>query len=50
MTKDKLSQTITRSIKELGFARIARHAIIDVFSTGNPVSFDIQCKSIYILF
>jgi hypothetical protein len=42
MTKDELSQTITQSIKELGFARIARPAILDVFSTGNPVSFDIH--------
>ncbi len=42
MTKEELSQTINRSIKELGFARIARAAILDVFSSGNPVSFDIH--------
>ena len=42
MTKDELSQTINQSIKELGFARIARPAILDIFSTGNPVSFDIH--------
>ena len=42
MTKDELSQTIAQSMKKLGFARIARPAIIDVFSTGNPVSFDIH--------
>lgn len=42
MTKDELSQTINQSIKELGFARIARSAILDIFSTGNPVSFDIH--------
>ena len=42
MTKDELSQTIAQSMKELGFARIARPAIIDVFSTSNPVSFDIH--------
>jgi hypothetical protein len=42
MNKNELSQTINRSVKELGFARIARSAIIDVFSTGNPVSFDIH--------
>lgn len=42
MTKDELLQTINRSIKELGFARIARPAILDVFSSGNPASFDIH--------
>lgn len=42
MTKDDLLQTINQSIKELGFARIARSAVLDVFSTGNPVSFDIH--------
>ena len=42
MTKDELSQTIDRSINELGFARIARSAVLDVFSAGNPVSFDIH--------
>ena len=42
MTKNELSQTINQSIEELGFARIARPAILDVFSTGNPVSFDIH--------
>ena len=42
MTKDKLLQTINQSIEELGFARIARPAILDVFSTGNPVSFNIH--------
>lgn len=42
MTKDELSQIITESIKELGFARIAKPAILDVFSTGEPVSFDIH--------
>lgn len=44
MTKDELSQTISKSIEELGFARIAKPAIIEVFSTGNPVSFDIHDK------
>ncbi len=44
MTKDELTQTINQSIKELGFARIAKPAIIDVFSTGEPVSFDIHDK------
>jgi hypothetical protein len=44
MTKDELTQTINQSIKELGFARIAKPAILDVFSTGEPVSFDIQDK------
>ncbi len=44
MTKDKLTEIITQSIKELGFARIAKPAILDVFSTGVPVSFDIHDK------
>ena len=44
MTKDELTRTITESIKELGFARIAKPAIIDVFSTGDPASFDIHSK------
>ncbi|MDQ3749267.1 MAG: hypothetical protein M3367_09705 [Acidobacteriota bacterium] len=42
MTKDKLTEIITQSIKELGFARIAKPAILDVFSTGEPTSFDIH--------
>lgn len=44
LTKDELSQTITKSIEELGFARIAKPAVLDVFSTGEPVSFDIHDK------
>lgn len=44
MTEDKLTQTINQSIKELGFARIARAGILDVFSNGNPASFDIHKK------
>jgi len=44
MTKDELAQTISQSIKELGFARIAKPAILDVFSTGEPTSFDIHDK------
>ena len=44
MTKDELSQTINQSIEDLGFARIARAGILDVFSTGNPVSFDIHTE------
>jgi hypothetical protein len=44
LTKDELAQIIAQSIKELGFARIAKPAILDVFSTGEPVSFDIHDK------
>lgn len=44
MTKNELTEIITQSIKELGFARIAKPAIIDVFSSGEPVSFDIHDK------
>ena len=42
MTKEELSEIITKSIDELGFARIAKPAVLDVFSTGEPVSFDIH--------
>jgi hypothetical protein len=44
LTKDELTQIITDSIKELGFARIAKPAVLDVFSTGEPTSFDIHDK------
>jgi len=42
MTKNELAETIAQSIKELGFARIAKAAVLDVFSSGEPVSFDIH--------
>ena len=42
MTKNELAQTISQSIEELGFARIAKPAILDVFSAGEPASFDIH--------
>ena len=41
MTENELAGIITESIKELGFARIAKPAVLDVFSSGEPVSFDI---------
>jgi hypothetical protein len=44
LTRDELSQTITKAIKELGFARIAKPAVLDVFSSGEPASFDIHDK------
>jgi hypothetical protein len=44
LTRDELSQTITKSIGELGFARIAKPAVLDVFSTGEAVSFDVHDK------
>ncbi len=44
MTKEELTEIITQSIKDLGFARIAKPAILDVFSTGEPTSFDIHDK------
>jgi hypothetical protein len=42
LNRDELAQIITKSIEELGFARIAKPAVLDVFSTGAPVSFDIH--------
>ena len=42
MTENELAEIITESIKELGFARIAKPAVLDVFSSGEPVSFDIH--------
>ena len=42
MTREELSQTITKSIEELGFARIAKPAVLQVFSSDSPSSFDIH--------
>ena len=42
MSKDELTEIINQSIEELGFARIAKPAIVDVFSTGEPIAFDIH--------
>lgn len=44
MTRDELAQIITQSIKDLGFARIAKPAILEVFSSGEIASFDIHSK------
>ena len=44
MTRDELAQIIFKSIEELGFARIAKPAVLDVFSSGEPASFDIHQK------
>lgn len=43
MNRDELAQIIRKSIEEMGFARITKPAILDVFSTGEP-SFDIHEK------
>lgn len=42
MTKEELSQAITKSIEELGFARIKRAALVDVFASSTDVSFNIH--------
>lgn len=34
MTENELTQTITKSIEDLGFARIKRAALIGVFNSG----------------
>jgi hypothetical protein len=38
MNRNELTETITRSIEELGFARIKRAALIDVFASGTDIS------------
>ncbi len=35
MTQDELTQIVTKSIEELGFARIKRAALVDVFNFGD---------------
>lgn len=44
MNQDNLTETIRKSIEELGFARIPRIAVTDIFSSGEPVSFEINEK------
>lgn len=40
MNKNDLKETVNKSIEEMGFARISRAVVTDVFSAGGPVSFD----------
>ena len=42
MTKDELTKTITDSIQQLGFARIAMPALHDVFTSSDEASFAIR--------
>lgn len=42
MNKEELSQTIAKSIDELGFARIPKAAVANIFSEGESASFDIH--------
>lgn len=42
MTKDELAKTITDSIQQLGFARIAIPALLDVLTPDEQASFAIQ--------
>lgn len=44
MNQDNLTETINKSIEELGFARIPRTAVTGIFSSGEPVSFEIDEK------
>ncbi|HEX9962850.1 MAG TPA: hypothetical protein VGB00_18100 [Pyrinomonadaceae bacterium] len=44
MNQNNLTETINKSIEELGFARIPRAAVTDIFSSGEPVSFEIDEK------
>ena len=45
MTRDELAQIIAKSIGELGFARIAKPAVIEAFRSGEgAASFDIHDK------
>lgn len=42
MTKDELAKIITDSIQQLGFARIAMPALLDVFTSSDEASFAIH--------
>ena len=42
MNKNDLTDTINRSIEELGFARIPRAALVDIFSTAETASFEVH--------
>ena len=42
MTKDELTETITKAIRELGFARIPMPAIVNVFAPAGQASPAIQ--------
>jgi arginine repressor len=44
MNQDNLTETIDKSIEELGFARIPRAAVTGIFSSGEPVSFETNEK------
>ncbi|HEX8247439.1 MAG TPA: hypothetical protein VF599_04585 [Pyrinomonadaceae bacterium] len=44
MNQNNLTETINKSIEELGFARIPRIAVTDTFSSGAPVSFETDEK------
>jgi hypothetical protein len=44
MTKDELAESITNAIQQLGFARIAKPALLDVFTPDEQASFAIQDK------
>jgi hypothetical protein len=44
MNQHDLLDTINKSIQELGFARIPRAAVADIFSSGEAVSFEAHEK------
>lgn len=44
MNQDNLTETVRKSVEELGFARIPRAAVTEIFSSGEPVSFEINEK------
>ena len=45
MTKDGLTEIITNSLRELGFARIPLSTVVDVFTSGEQeASFEVQDK------
>lgn len=44
MNQDNLTETVWKSVEELGFARIPRAAVTEIFSSGEPVSFEINEK------
>jgi hypothetical protein len=38
MNKNDLTETVEKSLKELGFARVSRAAIHDIFSSGDSTA------------
>lgn len=42
MDEKQLAETINKSFAELGFARIPKAAVVEIFSRGEPISFEVH--------